>query len=75
MKRKRELLQPLSHRVPEAPRVNFVLETNYNIIRVPQNDEVAFSFLPPPPMGLEIKHVVQLHVREQWRRHRALRGT
>src|SRR5258707_12083118 len=51
MERKRELLQPQSHRVPEAPRVGFVLEAGHNIIRVPQDDDVAFGFPPSPPVG------------------------
>lgn len=66
MQRKRELFQPRSHRVPEAPRVVFVLEADHDIIRVPQNDHVAFGFPPSPPIGPEIKDVVQVHVREQW---------
>jgi hypothetical protein len=47
MQRKRELCQPRSHRVPQAPRVSFVLEADHDIIGVPRDDYVAFGFAPP----------------------------
>jgi hypothetical protein len=47
------------------PRVSFVLEADHDIIRVPRDDYVAFGFPPSPPVGPEIKSVVQIHIREQ----------
>jgi hypothetical protein len=38
----------------------------HTIIRVPHDDHVAFGFPPSPPVGPEIKDVVQIHVGEQW---------
>ncbi len=37
VQRKRKLLQPRMHCVPEAPRVGFVLEANNDIIRIARN--------------------------------------
>jgi hypothetical protein len=65
MKHKRELLKPQAHRIPEAPRVGFVLKARNNIIRKPHNDDVAFGFPPSPTLGPEIEDVVQVHVGEQ----------
>jgi hypothetical protein len=42
-----------------------VLEADNDVIRIPQDDHVAFGFLPSPPVGPEIEDVVQVHVREQ----------
>jgi hypothetical protein len=66
MKRKRELLKPHTHRFPEAPRIGFALEANNDIIRVPQDNDVACGFPPSPSLSPEIEDVVQVHVREQW---------
>ncbi|MNT49434.1 hypothetical protein D3C72_1862890 [compost metagenome] len=49
MQCKRGLLQPLAHRVPEQPRVSFMLETDDNVIRVAQN-EIKLSIHSPPPL-------------------------
>ena len=66
MKRKRELLKPHTHCFPEAPRIGFVLEADNDIIRKPQDNDVASSFIASPPLGPEIEDVVQVHVSEQW---------
>ena len=58
MKRKRELLKPQTHRVPEAPRVGFVLKAHNDIIRETQDNDVACCFPPSPPIGPEIKDIV-----------------
>ena len=49
MKFEPKLLKPLSHRIPEAPRVSFVLESNDNIVCIPHDDQFAGG-LPPSPL-------------------------
>src|SRR5437870_11589754 len=60
MKRKRELLKPHTHCFPEAPRVGFMLKAHNDVIREPQDNDVACSFIPSPPLGPEIEDVVQV---------------
>src|SRR5919197_65308 len=38
MKRQRELPEPCPHRLPEAPRVGFVLEAHDEIVGIPRDD-------------------------------------
>src|SRR5262249_2576262 len=51
VERKRELLEPLAHIVPEAPGVRPVLEAHDKVISIPHEDHVAPGLLPPPPPG------------------------
>ena len=74
MKLERELLEPLSHRVPEAPRIGFVLEADDDIVGIAHDDDVAGGFSPSPLLGPEIEDVVQVDVGEQRRCHRPLRS-
>jgi hypothetical protein len=60
-----ELLEPRSHRIPEAPRIGFVLETSNDIVGVSHDDHVTGGFAPPPLVGPEIEGVVQVDVSEQ----------
>ena len=46
------------HRVPEAPRVDFLLEANNDIIRIARNDYFTLGFPTPPPVGPEIEDFV-----------------
>jgi hypothetical protein len=43
-----------------------VLKAYHDVIRIPQDDHIAFGFPPSPPLGPEIEDVVQVHVGEQW---------
>ena len=72
MQRQRELLQPLAHRVPEAPGVGLVLEADDDIIGIAHDDHVARGLAPSPALGPEVEDVVQVDVGEQRRDHRAL---
>ncbi len=66
MKLKRELLEPRSHRIPEAPRIGFMLETCNTVVGISHNDDIAGSLAPSPLLGPELENVVQVDVGEQW---------
>jgi hypothetical protein len=72
MKFERELLEPLSHRVPEPARFGFVLEADDQIVSVAHDDHVACDFAPPPLLRPQVEDVVQVDVGQHWRDHRAL---
>jgi len=72
MQRQRKLLQPLPHRVPEAPGVILVLEANDDIVSIPHDDHVACSLTPSPALSPKVEAVVQVDVGEQRRDHRTL---
>ena len=74
MKLKLELLEPHSHRVPEAPSIGFMLEARHDVIGIAHDDHVAGGFTPPPSLGPEIEDVVQVDVGEQRRCHCPLRS-
>src|SRR6266566_3036065 len=65
IKRQRELLQPLAHRIPELPGVHLVLKTNDDVVGIAHDDHVAGSLAPSPAFGPEIEGVVQVDVGEQ----------
>src|SRR5258706_9646385 len=54
VERPRELLQSLSHRVPEAPSVRLMLETDHKNVGIPTDDHVARGLAPSPALGPEI---------------------
>jgi hypothetical protein len=60
-----ELLEPLSHRVPEPPRINFVLEADHDVIGVTHDDDIAGRLAPSPLRGLEIEGVVKVDICQQ----------
>jgi hypothetical protein len=68
-----KLLEPLAHRIPEAPRIGFVLEVSNQIIGVAHDDHPAFGLLPSPLRSPEIEDVVQVDIGKQWGCHCALR--
>src|ERR1019366_357548 len=72
MKRQRELPQPIAHRIPEASGVALMLETNDDVVGIPNHDHVARGLAPSPAFGPKIEDVVKVDVREQRRNHRAL---
>jgi len=53
-----ELLEPQSHRIPEAPRIGLMLEAGHDIVGIAHEDHVAGGFAPPPLLGPEIEDVV-----------------
>jgi hypothetical protein len=65
MKRQRELPQPIAHRVPEAAGVSLMLETDDEVVSVPDHDHVARGFAPSPALGSEVEDIVEIDVREQ----------
>ena len=69
MKLEPKLLEPQSHRVPEAPRVGFMLKAHNDVVGVAHDDDVAFGFSPPPLVGPEVEDVVQVDVSKQRRDH------
>src|ERR1700730_16751863 len=62
MQRQRKLLQPLTHRVPEALGVTFMLETDDEVVSISHNDHVARGLPLSPALGPEIEHVMQVDV-------------
>ena len=72
MKRQRKLLQPLTHRIEEAPGVNLVLKTDNKVVGIAHDDHVARGFAPSPAFGPKVEDVMQVDVAEQRRDHRAL---
>jgi hypothetical protein len=67
MKLESKRLEPLTHRVPEPPRVAFVLKADDHIIGIAHDDDLAIGVLPSPLLGPEIEDVVQVDVGEQGR--------
>ncbi len=65
VKFERKLLEPHSHRVPEAPCMCFVLKARHDIVGVTHKDNVACSFSPSPLRGPEVKDVVKEDVCKQ----------
>ena len=65
VKLERELLEPLSHRVPESPRINFVLEADHDVIGITHDDDIAVGFAPSPLHGPEVEDVVKVDVCQQ----------
>ena len=55
-----------------STRVCFVLKTEYEIIRVTNDDNVAFRMSFPPLLDPEIEDIVEIHVRKKWRDRRSL---
>jgi len=60
MKLERELLEPVPHRIPEAPRIDFMLEANHDVIGISHDDHISGGFAPLPLLGPEIKDVVKV---------------
>ena len=65
MQRQRKLLQPLTHRVQEAPGVALVLEADDEVVGIPHDDHVARGLAPSPALGPEVEDVVQVDVGKQ----------
>ena len=65
VKLKRELLEPLSHRVPKVLRIGFMLETHNDVVSISHDDHIAGGFAPPPLLRPEIENVVQVDVSKQ----------
>jgi len=65
VKLKRKLLEPLSHRVPESPRISFVLKADHDVIGVAHGDDIAGGFTSLPLRGPEVEEVVKVDVCQQ----------
>src|SRR6476469_7064739 len=65
MTRQRNLLQPLTHLVEEAPGVALVLEANNEVVSVAHDDHVAHSLTPSPALSPEVEDVVQVEVGQE----------
>ena len=52
-----------------------VLESQDEIVRVPNDDDIARGMPPPPLLRPQVEDVVQVHVGKQRRDHRSLRCT
>ena len=58
-------LEPQSHRIPEAPRVGFMLKAHNGIVGVSHDNDVACGFSRSPLLGPEVEDVVQVDISEQ----------
>ena len=75
---KPEMLKSRPHGIPELPRISLMLEAQYDIVRVTDDDDLAPCLGSTPSVGPEIEDVMQEHVCKQWLDHRSLdrtRGT
>src|ERR1035438_7117400 len=70
-----ELPQSLPKFCEETICIRPVLKSEYIVIRVSDNDDIASRALPAPDVHPQVEHVMQIDVREQRRSHRTLRGT
>jgi hypothetical protein len=61
-----KLFEPRSHRIPEAPRISFMLETHDQIVSVSHDDHVAAGFTFPPLVRPEVEDIVKVDVSKQW---------
>src|SRR5215470_17227889 len=62
MEWQRELPQSIAHGVPEAPGISLVLTPDDQVIGVSHDNHGAHGLTMSPPLGPEIKHVVQVNV-------------
>lgn len=65
-----ELLEPRSHRTPEAKGVNFALETDHGIIGIAHDNQRAGSFALHSLHRPEVEVVVQVYVCHEQLEHR-----
>jgi hypothetical protein len=60
-----ELREPAAQLVQEPFRVFLILEPGDEVVREAHDDHVTVRVAVPPPVGPQVKDVVQVHVREQ----------
>jgi hypothetical protein len=63
-----ELREPAAQLVQEPLSVLLILEPDDEVVREPHDNDLAVRVALPPPIGPQVKDVVQVHVREQRRR-------
>src|SRR5262245_145602 len=68
-----KLRKPLAQLGQEPLSLRPVLKPHDEVVRVPHDDPVPVRLLPPPPASPEVEHVVQVHVRQEWRNAAPLR--
>src|SRR5215467_12367781 len=70
-----ELLQPFPKISQEAICVIQMLEPQYIIVGVPDDNSIASRAFLAPDVHPQVEHVMQIDVRKQRRSHRTLRST
>jgi hypothetical protein len=70
-----ELPQPFPKLRQEAVCFGPMLESEYIVVRVSNNNDVASRTLSAPDVHPQVEHVMQIDIRKQRRNHRTLRGT
>ena len=63
--RQRELRQPLTHFIQEAPSITLVLESDDEVIGIAHDDHVARGLPPSPAHGPKVEGIVQVDVGKQ----------
>jgi len=61
----REFPHPIAHRVPEAPGIVLMLESDDNIVGIPYDDHVAGGLTSSPTLGPKVEEIMEVDVREQ----------
>src|SRR5690606_30818568 len=67
-----ELAETLSQLLPKPRGVRLMLESEHDVVGEPHNDDIAAGLLLPPCLDPEVEYVVEVDVRQQWRRTSAL---
>src|SRR5438876_178719 len=62
-----ELSKPLDKLRPEPLGVRLALESNHYVVGEPHDDDLAVGLLPAPRLDPELKHVVEVDVRQERR--------
>src|SRR5882757_2832312 len=62
-----ELRQPLAQLIAEPPRILLMLKPDGDVISEPHDDHVTDRPMIPPPVGPQVEHIMEVHVREQRR--------
>src|SRR5205814_58535 len=62
VQRQRELPQPCTHFVPEAPGIGFLLKADHNVIRITQNDHGTRGLTPSPARSPEVESIMQVDI-------------
>jgi hypothetical protein len=60
-----ELPKALGQLLPEPLGIRLVLESEHEVVGIPDDDHVAAGLLPAPRLAPEVEHIVEIDVREK----------
>src|SRR5216683_2133199 len=70
-----ELREPLAEIVQEPACILVILETHDEVVCETHDDDIPARNMTPPPVGPQVEDIMEVNVRQQWRRRCALRRT